>query len=170
MVQTWWQKLNANERMAATGAIVVFVVSLLSGGWIAVIGAAAVLVVYWLKYSPNQITWPAPIELITLVISGILGLFALVGVLALIGMSGLGFGMFGVGGGFFGGFWVIVAAIAIAFIAGAAMMVLGTWREYQAMPRTAPPTTPAAPPTTAAAPPTPPPPPPSTPPSEPPSA
>jgi len=177
MVQTWWQKLNANERMAATGAIVVFIVSLLSGGWIAVLGAAAVLVIYWLKYSPNQITWPAPIELITLVISGILGLFALVGALALVGMSGLGFGMFGVGGGFFGGFWLIVAVIAIAFIAGAAMMVLGTWREYQAMPKTAPPTTSSAPPSApsmsppppAAPPSTPPGTPPSTPPSEPPS-
>ena len=173
MVQTWWQKLSANERMAATGAILVFIVSLLSGGWIAVLGAAAVLVVYWLKYSPNQITWPAPVELITLVISGILGLFALVGALALIGMSGLGFGMFGVGGGFFGGFWVIVAAIAIAFIAGAAMMVLGTWREYQAMPKTASPTTssaPSTPPSTPPPPPAAPSTPPSTPPSEPPSA
>jgi hypothetical protein len=178
MVQTWWQKLNANERMAATGAIIVFIVSLLSSGWIAVIGAAAVLVVYWLKYSPNQITWPAPIELINLVISGIIGLFAVIGVIALIGMSGLGFGIFGFGGGFFGGFWVIVAIIAIAFTVGAGMMVLGTWREYQAMPKTAPPTTS---PTTPSPPSTPPPPPaappstsPSTspppPPSEPPSA
>jgi hypothetical protein len=167
MVQTWWQKLNANERMAATGAIVVFIVSLLSGGWIAVLGAAAVLVVYWLKYSPNQVTWPAPVELINLVISGILGLFALVGALALIGMSGLGFGMFGVGGGFFGGFWIIVAAIAIAFIVGAGMMVLGTWREYQAMPKTASPTTQTTP---SAPPPPPPAAPPSAPPSEPPSA
>jgi hypothetical protein len=168
MVQTWWQKLNANERMAATGAIVVFIVSLLGSGWIALIGAAAVLVIYWLKYSPNQITWPAPIELITLVISGILGLFALVGALALIGMSGLGFGLFGLGGGFFGGLWIVVAAIAIAFIVGAGMMVLGTWREYQAMPKTASPTTPSPP----SSPPPPPPPaaPQSTPPSEPPSA
>jgi hypothetical protein len=162
MVQTWWPKLNANERMAATGAVVVFIVSLLSGGWIAVIGAGAVLAIYWLKYSPNQITWPAPIELINLVISGILGVLALVGVLALIGLSGLGFGLFGVGGGFFGAFWLIVLAIAIAFIVGAGMMVLGTWREYQAMPKSATPTTSAAPST-----PPPPPAPPSTPPSAP---
>ena len=168
MVQTWWQKLNANERMAATGAIVVFIVSLLSSGWIAVIGAAAVLVVYWLKYSPNQITWPAPVELITLVISGILGLFAVIGVIALVGMTGLGFGIFGFGGGFLGGLWVIVAVIAIAFTVGAAMMVLGTWREYQAMPKTAPPTT--SPTTTPSTPPPPPASPPPPPPSEPPSA
>lgn len=174
MVQTWWQKLNANERMAATGAIVVFIVSLFSTGWLALIGAAAVLVVYWLKYSPNQINWPAPPELITLVISGILGLFALVGVLGLIGLSGLGFSMFGLGGGFLGGVWAIVVAIAIAFIIGAGMMVLGTWREYQALPKTAAPTTPPAPPPPPAASPSPQPSaspaPPSAPPGEPPSA
>ena len=163
MVQTWWQKLNPNERMAATGAIVVFVVSLLSGGWIAVIGAGAVLAVYWLKYSPNQITWPAPIELITLVISGIIGLFAVVGLIALVGWSGLGFDLFGFGGGFFGAVWMVVAIIAIAYTAGATMMVLGTWRAYQAMAATTPPTASSAPPP-------PPPAPPSTPSSEPPSA
>jgi hypothetical protein len=170
MVQTWWQKLTANERMAATGAVVVFIVSLLSGGWIAVIGAGAVLAVYWLKYSPNQITWPAPVELINLVIAGILGLFALVGVLALISMTGMGFGLLGIGGSFLGGgIYLLVVAAAIAFIVGAGMMVLGTWREYQAMPKTAAPTAPSAPST----PPPPPaaqPPPPSTPPSEPPTA
>jgi hypothetical protein len=160
MVQTWWQKLNANERMAATGAIIVFIVSLLGGGWIAVIGSAIVLVVYWLKYSPNQITWPAPVELINLVISGILALFALVGLLALVGMSGLGFGMFGMAG-FLGGVYLLVVAAAIAFIIGAGMMVLGTWREYQAMPKTASSTTPSQP--------TSPPPPPAAPPSTPPS-
>jgi hypothetical protein len=171
MVQTWWQKLNANERMAATGAIVVFIVSLLGGGWIAVLGSAAVLVVYWLKYSPNQITWPAPVELITLLISGILGLFAVVGLLALIGMSGLGFSMFGMAG-FLRDIYLLVVVAAIAFIIGAGMMVLGTWREYQLLPKTAPPTTPTSP----SAPPPPPPPaappstPPSTPPGEPPSA
>ena len=171
MVQTWWQKLNANERMAATGAIVVFIVSLLGSGWIAVVGSAAVLVVYWLKYSPNQITWPAPVELITVVISGILGLLGVVGLLALVGMSGLGFGMFGMAG-FLRDIYLLVVVAAIAFLIGAGMMVLGTWREYQAMPKTAPPT-PSAPSTPPS---TPPPPPaaPSTPasntPSEPPSA
>jgi hypothetical protein len=177
MVQTWWQKLNANERMAATGAIVVFIVSLLGGGWIAVVGSAAVLVVYWLKYSPNQITWPAPVELITVVISGILGLLGVIGLLALVGMSGLGFGMFGMAG-FLRDMYLLVVVAAIAFLIGAGMMVLGTWREYQAMPKTAP-TTPSAPSMPPPPPPTAPPSaapsgapgaPPSAPPSEPPSA
>jgi hypothetical protein len=166
MVQTWWQKLNANERMAATGAIVVFVVSLLSTGWLALIGSAAVLAIYWLKYSPNKITWPAPIELITVVISGIIGLFAVIGLLFALGIGSFGLGLLGVGGGFLGGMYLLIVASAIAFIVGAGMMFLGTWREYQAMPKTAPPTTPSSPPM----PPPPPAAPPSTPPSEPPSA
>jgi hypothetical protein len=168
MVQTWWQKLNANERMAATGAIVVFLVSLLSTGWLALIGSAAVLAIYWLKYSPNKVTWPAPIELINVVISGIIGLFAVIGLLFALGLGSFGFALLGVGGGFLGGVYLLIVASAIAFIVGAGMMFLGTWREYQAMPKTAPPTTS---PTTPSSPSTPPPPaaPPSTPPSPPPS-
>ena len=168
MVQQWWQKLNANERMAATGAIVVFIASLLGSGWLSLIGSAVVLAVYWLKYSPNQINWPAPVELITLVISGIIGLFALLGLIGLLGVGGLGFGVLG---GFFGGFFALIVIGAIVAAVGAGMMVLGTWREYQAMPKTpAPPAgpTPSAPPPSAPA--APPAAPPSEPPSEPPSA
>src|SRR5688500_11363487 len=169
MVQPWWQKLNVNERMAATGAIVVFVLSLLGTGWIALIGSGVVLAVYWLKYSPNQIAWPAPIQLINLVISGIIGLFAVIGLLFVLGVGSFGVGILGVFGGFFGGIYLLVVASAIGFGVGAALMVLGTWREYQAMPQTAPPTgtTPLPSPST---PPPPPPAPPSTPSSEPPSA
>ena len=180
MVQTWWQKLSANERMAATGAAVVFVLSLLGGGWIALIGAGAVIVIYWLKYSPNQITWPAPIQLINLVIAGIIGLFAVIGLLFVLGIGSFGFGLVGLTGGFLGGVYAIAVVAAIAYAVGAGMMVLGTWREYQAMPTTAPPTTPstpsppppppAAPSSAPSTPSTPPSNPPSTPPSTPPSA
>lgn len=159
MVQEWWRKLNANERFAAQGAIVVFIASLLGGGWISLFGAAAVLVIYWLKYAPNQsIAWPAPIPLITLAISGIVGLLALVGLLGLLGLGGL----FGAFGGVFGGMYIVFLAGTIATAIGAALMVLGTWREYQALPKTTPPRTtppaPAASPTAPppAAPPTPP--------------
>jgi hypothetical protein len=158
MVQEWWRKLNANERFAAQGAIVVFIASLLGGGWISLLGAAAVLVIYWLKYAPNQsITWPAPIPLITLAISGIVGLLALVGVLGLLGIGGV----FGAFGGFLGGLYILVLAGVIATAIGAALMVLGTWREYQALPKTtssAPPAPPSAPPppSTPPAPPAPP--------------
>lgn len=167
MVQTWWQKLNANERMAATGALIVFVVSLFGAGWLPLIGAAAVLIVYWLKYSPSQtITWPAPVPLITLVISAIIGISALLGLLAVISLSGFGFGLLGfAGGGLFGGFYLLALAAVIALAIGAGMMVLGTWREYQLLPKdasgstTTRPTPPPAPPAE----------PPSSPPSEPPS-
>ena len=151
MVQTWWQRLNANERMAASGAVIVFVVSLLGFGWLALIGSAAVLAVYWLKYQPNQSTnWPAPVELITLVISAIIGVSALMGLLALISFSGIGFGILGFGiGGLFGGIYLLALASVIALAIGAGMMVLGTWREYQLMPKVGQPpssTTPPPPP------------------------
>jgi hypothetical protein len=178
MVQTWWQKLNANERMAATGAVIVFVVSLLGFGWLALIGSAAVLAVYWLKYQPNQsMNWPAPVELITLVISAIIGISALMGLLALITFSGFGLGFLGFyGGGLFGGVYLLALASVIALAIGAGMMVLGTWREYQVTPRTTgtPPASSSAPPPPPANEPpsapsgTPPSAPPGTPPSEPP--
>lgn len=156
MVQTWWQRLNANERMAATGAVIVFVVSLLGFGWLALIGSAAVLAVYWLKYQPNQSTnWPAPVELITLVISAIIGVSALMGLLALISFSGIGFGILGFGiGGLFGGIYLLALASVIALAVGAGMMVLGTWREYQVMPKVGQPpsSTPPPPPPSPASP------------------
>lgn len=149
MVQTWWQKLNANERMAATGAIVVFVVSLLSTSWISLLGSGAVIAIYWLKYAPNQsINWPAPIELINLVISAILAFFAVIALLFALGFGSFGFGMLGLYGGFFSGIYLVVVVMVLAAAVGSGMMVLGTWREYQAMPKTpvAPSSSPQAPP------------------------
>ena len=104
------------------------------------------LAIYWLKYSPNKIAWPAPIELINVVISGIIGLFAVVGLLFALGIGSFGLGILGVGGGFLGGVYLLFVAAAIAYTVGAGMMFLGTWREYQAMPKTASPSTPSAPP------------------------
>jgi hypothetical protein len=165
MVQAWWQKLNPNERMAATGAIVVFIVSLLSTSWISLVGSGNVIAIYWLKYSPNQsINWPAPIELINLVISGILAFFAAIAVLFALGIGSFGFGMLGLYGGFLGGVYLLIVAGVIASAVGAGMMLLGTWREYQAMPKT-----PVAP-SSSAPPPPPPPATPSEPPTEPPPA
>jgi hypothetical protein len=140
MVQQWWQKLNANERTAATGAIIVFVLSILGSGWLSLLGSAAVLVIYWLKYSPSaSITWPAPVQTINFVIAAILGIFALLGLLAVLAFSGLGVYGLGFAGGFFAGIWILVLIGAIVNAVGAAMMFLGTWREYQAMPKTTPP-------------------------------
>jgi hypothetical protein len=152
MVQAWWQKLNANERMAATGAVVVFIVSLLSTSWISLVGSGIVLATYWLKYSPNQnINWPAPIELINVVISGIMAFFAAIAVLFALGVGSFGLGMIGAFGGFFGGIYLVLVASAIVYAIAAGAMFVGTWREYQAMPKTpatpssSPPPPPASP-------------------------
>jgi predicted lipid-binding transport protein (Tim44 family) len=154
VVQEFLKKLTANERMAVWGAAVVTIASIFGSGWLSLLGAIAVIVIYWLKYSPtSKVTWPAPIQLITLAISGIIGLFALLGLVGALGLGSLG----GLGFGF-GGMFLIYIVAAIAVAVGAAMMVLGTWREYQAMPKTASSTTPPA--SSAAPMSTPPPPPP----------
>lgn len=148
-IQEMWQKLNANERLAAWGSIVVIIAWLVDmvvgfgfgAGTITLLGALAVLVIYFLKYSPNQsMTWPMPIPTITLGISAIVAILAILGLLA-----GLGIGLF-----FYGGLYLIAE---IGIVVGAVMMVMGTWREYQLAPKTpaAPPPpstpTPPAPPT-----------------------
>jgi len=163
VVQEFLKKLTANERTAVWGAAVVVIASIFGGGWLSLIGAIAVIVIYWLKYSPtSKVTWPAPIQLITLAISGIIGLFALLGVIGALGIGSLG----GLGFGF-GGLFLIYIIAAIAVAVGAGMMVLGTWREYQLMPKTTTSTAPPASPAASMSPPPPPPaspPPPSTPP------
>ena len=139
MVQEFWKKLNANEKMVMYGAIVIviaFVVGLVGSYGFGsastdLVAAIAVAVVYWLKYSPNKITWPAPVETIVLVISGIAAIFALLGILPAIGLV-FGFGLFGIS--------LIINAV------GCVVMAWFAYKEYQAMPKAAPPSTPPAPP------------------------
>jgi multisubunit Na+/H+ antiporter MnhG subunit len=131
----FWNKLNANERLAGIGAIVVivgFIVSLLGSygfgaNTLVLLGAIAVLVIYYLKYSPTQtnMTWPAPIPTIVLAISAIAALLAILGVLPALGLLG-GLGLYTLG--------------AILTVIGAVIMVWGAWQEYQAMPKATPPT------------------------------
>lgn len=140
MVQEFWKKLNANEKMVMYGAIIVVIAFLVgivgSYGFGSastdLIAAIAVAVIYWLKYSPNKINWPAPVATIVLVIAGIAAIFAVLG--ALTAMSFLfGFGLYGIS--------LIINAV------GCAMMAWFAYKEYQAMPKTTPPTTtPPAPP------------------------
>jgi sterol desaturase/sphingolipid hydroxylase (fatty acid hydroxylase superfamily) len=149
MAQMFMSKLSANERMALWGAVIVFVLSLIGTSWLTLILSAAVVVIYYLKYSPtSNITWPVEPQLINLVIAVIIGLLALVGLLAAIGFGGL-FGGFGIG--LLGGVFIIVLIAGVVNAIGAGMLFLGTWREYQAMPKTT-----APPPPPAAAPPAPP--------------
>ncbi len=144
MAQQFMGKLNANERMAFYGALIVFVLSLIGTSWFTLILSAAVIVVYYLKYSPtSNITWPIQVELIQVVLSGIIGLLALLGLIALI-IGGSIFGGLGLGFGLFGGIFLIVLVLAVINAIGAFMMVRGTWREYQGMQKATPPAPPAA--------------------------
>jgi hypothetical protein len=136
-VQEFWKKLNANEKMAMYGAaivVVAFLVGLVGSYGFGsastdLIAAIAVAVVYWLKYSPNKINWPAPVPTIVLVISGIAAFFAILAALTTIGLL-FGFGLFGIS--------LIINAI------GCAMMAWFAYKEYQAMPKATPPATPPA--------------------------
>jgi hypothetical protein len=130
----FWNKLNANERLAGIGAIVVivgFIVSLLGSygfgaNTLVLLGAIAVLAIYYLKYSPTQtMTWPAPIPTIVLAISAIAAILAILGALPALGLLG-GLGLYTLG--------------AILTVIGAVIMVWGAWQEYQAMPKATPPT------------------------------
>jgi hypothetical protein len=149
-VQDVWNKFNPRERLTAIGAGIVilgWIVSIagygIGAGTISLLGAIAVLVVFYLKYSPNQsITWPAPIPIIVLGISGVVALLAAIDVLTSLRYVGL-FG-FGVG----------LAALILEAV-GAALMAWGAYQEYDltkpatgvgsttsAAPPTAPPSTP----------------------------
>ena len=138
MVQEFWKKLNANEKMVMYGAAIVVVAFLVgivgSYGFGSastdLIAAIAIAVIYWLKYSPNKINWPAPVPTIVLVIAGIAAIFAILAALGAVGLL-FGFGLFGIS--------LIINAI------GCAMMAWFAYKEYQAMPKVpAPPSTPPA--------------------------
>jgi hypothetical protein len=140
MVQEIWQKLNANERLAAIGAIVVLIAWLvgivsaygIGAGTISFLGAIAVLAIYYLKYAPNQnINWPAPIPTIVLGISAIVALLALLDGLRLLSILSL--------------LSVTATLAVVGTVVGALIMVWGAWQEYQAMPKTTPPAPPTPP-------------------------
>jgi membrane associated rhomboid family serine protease len=137
MVQEIWQKFNANERLVAIGAVIVIVAWLVGivvgygfgASTIGLLGAIGVLVVYYLKYAPNQnINWPAPIPTIVLGIAAIAALLILIQALSILRfLDGAD------------------ALVAVGSIIGGALMAWGAWQEYQAMPKTAPPSPPTPP-------------------------
>jgi hypothetical protein len=152
-----WAKFNKNERNVSFGAAIVIVgwlVGLLSNyggfgvGFLSAVGAAAVLAIYYLKYTNSTIHWPAPIETIVLAISGIIAIVSvinLVGRLLVLTLAGSG---------------LIYLIALLAVTAGALLMAFGAWQEYQIAQGHRPPTTsapPAAPPSAPAAPSAPPP-------------
>jgi hypothetical protein len=155
-----WAKFNPRERLTATGAglvILAWLLSLTSFGigsyTLALVGAIAVLVILYLKYTNTTITWPAPVSLIILAISVIVAILALLALLSWLSLLGFAF-VFGLS---------IVAVVLQAI--GAGLMAWGAWQEYQiekpAMPnfsasRPAAPPPSSGPTTSAPAPPAPP--------------
>jgi hypothetical protein len=126
VVQEIWQKFNANERMAAIGAgivIVAWLVGIVSpygigSSTLALLGALAVLAVLYLKYAPNQnITWPAPIPVIVLAISGIVALIAVVNLLQWLSLLG--------------GAPLTVLLALIGTAVGGALMAWASYQEWQ---------------------------------------
>lgn len=130
---TFFNKLNANERLVAIGAVIVIIAFLvgmvaaygIGAGTIPLVGALAVLVIYFLKYSPTQsMTWPMPVQTIVLAISAISAVLALIGVLPVLGLlSILGLGVLA----------------GLGTLVGSVIMTWGAWQDYQAMPKTTPP-------------------------------
>jgi hypothetical protein len=88
-------KLNQNEKLIGLGAVVVAVAWVLglviTDGWyghsgaqtmglIAVVAAVGAVVVLYLKYAPGtNITWPAPVSTILLIVAAVAGVLALIG-------------------------------------------------------------------------------------------
>ena len=153
MVQEIWRKLNANERLAAWGSLIVigsWVLGLVGsygyGGGTGILGllcALGVLFVYYTKYAPNQsMKLPAPGATIALALAAVVGVTALLSLLVVLPAIGVLLGL---------GLGIVGVLALVAYIVGGIMMLLGTWREYQAQPKATPPTTPPAPPAPPAA-------------------
>jgi len=132
MAQQFMSKLNANEKQVIYGGIIVFVAYLISvvgsRGYLGagsgdLAAAVAIAVIYWLKYQPNQINWPIPVQTLVLAIAGVSAFFALLSVVEWLGYIGIS---------------LYTAAVILNAI-GCGMMAYFAWNEYQAMPKAAPP-------------------------------
>jgi hypothetical protein len=138
VVQEIWAKFNPNERLVGIGALVIIVSWIVgivgSYGFgtsiLALLGAIAALVVLYLKYSPtSNVTWPAPIPVILLAIAAVVGvveLLALLQLLSILGALSL-----------FGGIFALYLIAAIGTVVGAAIMLWGSYQEWDASKRTA---------------------------------
>ena len=159
-LQDIWNKFNPRERLSTIGAgliILGWIVGLttlygVGSSAISLLGAIAVIVIFYLKYTNTAMTWPAPVSLIVLAISGVVGLIELLHLLQWLGYIGAA------------GASLLIVALGLSVV-GAAIMLWGAWQEYQivkpAMPNfgattttpTPPPApTPSAPPPIAPAP------------------
>ncbi len=140
-------KLTKNEKMIGIGAVVVAVAWVLglviTSGWygssgaqttdlLAVAAAVAAVVVLYLKYAPNtNITWPAPLPTMFLVLGAVAGVAALIGLLqaftfdpyagygALLGAAGVGKP-------------ITIYLVAAGVVVGAALMAYAAYLDWTA--------------------------------------
>ena len=127
-----WGSFNGNEKLATYGSglvILAFLIGIvLSGGFLgygtgvlALLGAIALPVIYYLKYAPDtKINWPAPIPVIAFAIGavvGILGLLALINLLQWFGLLS------------FNATWLVAPIVNII---GCGLMAWGTYKEWAA--------------------------------------
>ena len=126
-VQEVWNKLNPRERFTTFGVgmvVVGFLLGVLSysagGTTLSLLAALAVLVVFYLKYSPtSNVNWPAPVPTIVLGLSVVALIAAALEVLRWVSfiLNNL-FGLWSVG--------------TIIILVGTIVMVWQSWIEYQA--------------------------------------
>lgn len=153
MVKEIMAKLNPNEKLIGVGAVVILVGFILGlvltsdsvfGSWygttgaeglglIAVVAGVAAVVVIYLKYAPNmKIAWPAPLPLIMLVISGVAGIAALLGLLEAV--TGNGYCVLGLCAAVSKPITLYLAAGVV--VVGAALMTYAAYLDYQASSKT----------------------------------
>jgi hypothetical protein len=126
-VQEVWNKLNPRERFTTFGVGLVVVGFLLSvldysagGTTLSLLAALGVLVVFYIKYSPNSnVNWPAPVPTIVLGLSVVALIAAALEFLRWISfiLNNL-FGLYSFG--------------TIIILVGTIVMVWQSWIEYQA--------------------------------------
>jgi hypothetical protein len=123
-LQEVWNKFNSRERMTAAGAglvLLAWVLGIVARGFgvssIGLVGAIAVLVVLYLKYTNPNINWPVAVPLITLGISAVVAAFALLTLIDWLGYLDL---------------LGITAFLSLAiYVVGTLLMAWGSWQEYQ---------------------------------------
>ena len=140
MLQQVWSKLNQRERLAVSGAGLIVLSWLLGIVWsgglfgaagaggVGLLGAIAVLAVVYLRYAPGStVALPAPYATILLIVGAVVGIIALLQFLELVSVLGL---LASYGGS-------IVVLVLLVDWAGAALMVWGSYQEWQATRSTA---------------------------------
>ncbi len=132
MLQEIWAKVNPRERLAVIGAgliLLAWIIGLAAGGYfgavgtggLGLLGALAVLVVVYLRYAPNtNVTWPAPYPVVLLAISGLVGVFALLELLQSLSWLGL-----------IAQISILAFVALVVYFIGAALMVWGSYQEWQ---------------------------------------